>query len=268
MTSKKKIVQASDLMSDDAKARAKATEADKPAPTWAPTPEAKSRALKLRIVAGVMWALAIGAEAAAIFWALRQDPVVIWVLIAIIVVDMLLAVGGSLLWKKANRLDPASREDNVRFWIQNQLGLIIAIIAFLPLIVMIFLDKDLEGKQKGIVGAVAIGALIVAGAAGLSIGSPSVEEYAEQTQQVEDLMGTNTVYFTNHGTKYHLYDDCHHINSSRTDEIISGTVAEARELKNIKDLCETCRKRAEKALGTKPEETTLPRPQDLPEDDE
>jgi len=268
MPPKKKIVQASDLMSDDAKARVKAAEAAKPAPTWAPTPEAKSRAVRLRVIAAVMWVLAIGAEAAAIFWALQQDPVNIWVLVAIIVVDMLLAVGGSLLWKKANRLDPASREDNVRFWIQNQLGLIIAIIAFLPLIVMIFLDKDLEGKQKGIVGGVAIAALVVAGAAGLSIGSPSVEQYAAQTQEVEDLMGTNEVFFTKHGTKYHLYEDCQHINSARTEEIISGTVAEARELKNITDLCKTCKTRAEKAKGIKPEETTLPRPQDLPEDDE
>ncbi|MCL2849710.1 MAG: hypothetical protein FWE61_06665 [Micrococcales bacterium] len=268
MAAKKKIVQASDLMSDEAKAKVKAEETAKPAPTWAPTAQAKSRALQLRIVAGVLWALAIGAEAAAIFWVLQMSPVNIWLLIGLIVVDLALAVGGSLLWKKANRLDPASREDNVRFWIQNQLGLIIAIIAFLPLVVLVFLNKDLDGKEKGIVGAIAIAALIIAGAAGTTVGSPSVEEYAEQTQQVTDLMGEDLVYFTAHGTKFHLYSDCRHINSDRTEEIISGTVAEARELKKIKELCLTCKARAEKELGIKPDSPALPTPSPDDEDDE
>ncbi len=268
MASKKKIVQASDLMSDESKAKVKADAAAEATrtPTWAPTAEAKSRALRLRLFAAGLWVLAIATEAATIFWALKASPVKIWLVVVLIVVDLLLAVGGSLLWKKANRLDPASRKDKVRFWVQNQLGLIVAIIAFLPLVVMIFVNKDLDGKQKGIVGAVAVLALVVAGAAGMSIGSPSVEQYAAQTQEVEDLTGQNLVYFTAHGTKYHLYDDCYHINGDRTEEIISGTVAEAREYKNISDLCKTCKARAEKALGTKPEETTLPT--DLPDDDE
>lgn len=269
MASKKKIVQASDLMSDESKAKVAADAAAEPAkkPTWAPTAEAKSRAVRLRLVAAVLWVLAIAAEAAAIFWALQQSPVKVWLVIVIIVVDLLLAVGGSMLWKKANRLDPASREDKTRFWVQNQLGLIIAIIAFLPLVVMVFLNKDLDGKEKGIVGAVAIVALLVAGVAGTTFDSPSVEQYAAQTQEVEDLVGSNHVYFTAHGTKYHLYDDCYHINSDRTEEIIEGTVAEAREYKNIDDLCKTCKARAEKAKGTKPEETTLPTP-DVPDEDD
>lgn len=53
------------------------------------------------------------------------------------------------------------------------------------------------------------------------------------------------MYWTKSGERYHIYSDCQHINSSRTDEIFQGTVAQARELKNITELCGTCRGRAE-----------------------
>ena len=42
---------------------------------WKPTPEAKSKAIGFRVIAGVLWLLAIGTEAFAIFWVLRQNPV-------------------------------------------------------------------------------------------------------------------------------------------------------------------------------------------------
>jgi len=74
----------------------------------------------------VLWLLAIGGEAFAIFWILRQTPVNMIFLIGSLVVIGGLAVGGSLLWKKANRLDPASRADKFRFFVQNQLGAIVA----------------------------------------------------------------------------------------------------------------------------------------------
>jgi len=46
--------------------------------------------------------------------------------------------------------------------------------------------------------------------------------------------------------------DCQHINTKKTDEIFEGTVAQARELKNISQLCKTCEERwkKEKALPT------------------
>ena len=116
--------------------------------SWSASPEAKSKALTFRIIAAVLWAIAIGGELFTIFWVLRQDPILMWLLIVMLVVIGAFALGGSLLWKKANRLDPASRKDTVRFFVQNQLGVIITVIAFLPLIVMIFLNKDMDGKQK------------------------------------------------------------------------------------------------------------------------
>ncbi|MBP1669395.1 MAG: hypothetical protein H6Q21_1761, partial [Bacteroidetes bacterium] len=59
----------------------------------------------------------------------------------------------------------------------------------------------------------------------------------------------NLVYWTKSGTSYHLYQDCSYINTDRTDEIFEGTVAQARELKNITDLCDRCQNRAEKEKG-------------------
>ena len=223
-------------------------------PTFVPTAEAKGKATQLRLFAVLLWVLAIAAEVGAILVLLKSaKPIVtntwIW-MIAFIVIDLILVIIGSGLWKKANRLDPASRQDTVKFFLQNQLGVIISVIAFLPLVVLIFTNKDLDGKQKGILGGIAAIALIIAGLASADFNPPSVEEYSAQTSRVEELTGGNNVYWTKSGTKYHIYEDCQHINTNRTDEIFNGTVAQARELKNITELCKTCENKAvkEKAL--------------------
>jgi len=195
---------------------------------WKPTPEAKSKAIGFRVIAGVLWLLAIGTEAFAIFWVLRQNPVNLILLIVLLVVIGGLAVGGSLLWKQANRLDPASRTDKFRFFVQNQLGAIITIIAFLPLIIMIFLNKDMDGKQKGIAGAIGIVLLLVAGYFGTSINPPSTEQYTAETEQVVEITGQNLVFWTKSGNVFHLCQDASAVNLDSADNTIySGTVAEA-----------------------------------------
>jgi hypothetical protein len=152
-----------------------------------------------------------------------------------------------LLWKKSNRFDPASEKDKVKFFIQNQLGLIISIVAFLPLVILIFTSRNLDGKQKGLVGAIAVVAMLIAGVTGIDFNPPSQEQYLEQTREVESLNnGVNHVNWTKSGRSYHLYQDCSYINTDRTDEIFEGTVAQARELKNITDLCDRCANRAKK----------------------
>jgi Na+/proline symporter len=217
--------------------------------TFVPTEESKSKATTFRIIAIVSWVVAIGTEIFAIL-KLRDVPVNTTLLIILIVVALIFAVIGSLLWKKANRLDPASEKDKVKFFIQNQLGLIISIIAFLPLVILIFTNKDLSGKQKGLVGSIAVIALLIAGVTGIDFNPPSQEQYLEQTQEVESLNnGVNLVNWTKSGHSYHLYQDCSYINSDRTDEIFQGTVAQARELKNITDLCDRCGNRAKKEKG-------------------
>jgi hypothetical protein len=224
------------------------SEAAREARPFVPTPESKGKARRLRLFAILAWIVAIGFEIGAIVL-LGKPPVNTTLLIVLIAADLVFAVIGSMLWKKANRLDPASVKDKVRFFVQNQLGAIIGIIAFLPLVLLILTNKDMDKKQKGLVGAVAVVAMIIASIAGIDFNPPSQEQYAEQTAHVEALTGQNYVFWTKSGTKYHLFSDCYHINTNRTEEIYSGTVGQARELKNITDLCNTCETRYKKEKG-------------------
>ena len=138
--------------------------------------ESKAKAKNFRLIAIISWIVAIGFEVVAIL-VLRKAPINTTWLIVLIAVDLIFAVTGSLLWKKSNRLDPASEKDKIKFFIQNQLGLIIGIIAFLPLVILIFTNKDMSGKQKGIVGSIAVVALLIAGVTGIDFNPPSQEQY-------------------------------------------------------------------------------------------
>jgi hypothetical protein len=198
------------------------------APNWAPTAQSKGQATTFRLIAALLWVLAIGGEAFGIFWVLKQNPVNMIILIALLVVIALLAIGGSLLWKRSNRLDPASKSEPVRFFVQNQLGAIITVIAFVPLIVLIFTDKNMSGQQKGVAGGIGIVLLLVAGYFGVSINPPSTEQYTSETQQVTDATGTDLVYWTKSGTVFHLCSAASAVNlTSKDNQIYSGTVAEA-----------------------------------------
>lgn len=210
--------------------------------------EAKSKAKRLRIFAFIAWLVAIGGEIYAIR-NLLNDKMLTWLLVAMVVI-LGLAITGSMLWKKANRMDPASEKDKVRFFVQNQLGAIMGVLAFLPLVILIFTNKDMDKKTKGIAGAVGVAALLIAGISGADFNPPSQEKYTEQinsqTDEIRDLNdGINWVYWTPHGNKYHIFDDCQHIVGRN---ISNGTVEDAWTEKRIDDtqLCLTCKKRAEK----------------------
>jgi hypothetical protein len=227
----------------------------------------KGKAKSLRLFAVLSWIIAIGFEIFAILQ-LKKVPVNSTLLIVLIAVDLVFAVFGSLLWKSANKSDPASEKDQFRFFIQNQLGAIIGILAFLPLVILIFTNKNLDKKQKGLVGAIAVIAMLAAGTTGVDFNPTSQEQVAEQTAKVEQLNnGVNLVFWTKSGRSYHLYSDCSYINSARTSEIFEGTVAQARVLKNITDICDRCEARARKEKGLElpkgetaqePAQTTVP----------
>lgn len=215
--------------------------------SWTPTAESKSKATMFRVIAIIGWLVAISCQVWAYF-KLQEVPVDMYWMIGLIVVALIFAIIGNILWKKANRLDPASEKNKFKFFVQNQLGMIISVLAFLPMVILIFTNKNLDGKQKGILGTIAIAALAAAGLTGTEFNPASVEQYTEQTKQVELLNdGVNSVYWTPSGKSYHLYEDCGYINGKRTNEIFQGTVAKARELKKITDLCDRCQGRAEKA---------------------
>lgn len=148
---------------------------------WQATQDQKSKAKRLRIFALLSWAVAIAGEIAGIVLLLRGafDQGNLALLIGILVVIAIFAIAGSLLWKAANKHDPASREDKARFFIQNQLGAIIAVIAFLPLLALIFLDKDMDPKNKKIAGGIGIGLAALATVIGIDFSPPSVEQYTQ-----------------------------------------------------------------------------------------
>lgn len=241
--------------------------------TWAPTAENKGKATQLRVIAVVAWLLAIAAQLFAIWHILHTTPIKMWLVIVLIVVDLAFAIVGSVLWKKSNRLDPASEKNKLMFFLQSQLGLFTAIIAFLPLVIVIFTSKNLDGKQKGILGGIAVVGLLVAGFMGIDFNPPSIEQYTQESKRVEELMGKDYVYWTKSGKKYHLYKDCQHLKGDRTTEIFEGgSVADAyannSKIKpNAESLCKTCENRAvkEKGNSSEPIEDTTDKIKDVAE---
>jgi hypothetical protein len=146
---------------------------------WQATQGQKSAAGRLRLFAIIAWAIAIAGEITGIVL-LRQhrfDHGNLALLIALLVGIAVLAIAGSLMWKAANRHDPARESDTARFFFQNQLGAIITLVAFLPLIVLIFLDKDMDPKNKKVAGTVGAVLAVVATLIGVSWKPPSVEQY-------------------------------------------------------------------------------------------
>jgi len=148
---------------------------------WRATQGQKSTAMRLRIFAAIAWVVAIGGEIAGIILLYRHafDHGNLPLLIGILVGIAIFAIAGSLMWKAANKHDPARESDTARFFFQNQLGAIITVIAFLPLLVLIFMDKDMDPKNKKIAGG--IGAVLAVGATliGVSWNPPSVEQYTK-----------------------------------------------------------------------------------------
>ena len=148
---------------------------------WRATHGQKSAATRLRIFAAIAWAIAIGGEIFGIVL-LRQhkfDHGNLPLLIGILVGIAIFAIAGSLMWKAANKHDPASKADTVRFFVQNQLGAIITVIAFLPLIVLIFMDKDMDPKNKKIAGGIGVVLAALATFIGVDFSPPSVEQYTQ-----------------------------------------------------------------------------------------
>ena len=148
---------------------------------WRATHDQGAAAKRLRIFAVLAWIVAIGGEIFGIVL-LRQhkfDHGNLPLLIGILVGIAIFAIAGSLLWKAANKQDPARESDKAKFFFQNQLGAIITLVAFLPLIVLIFMDKDMDPKNKKVAGGVGAVLAVVATLIGVSWNPPSVEQYTK-----------------------------------------------------------------------------------------
>ena len=148
---------------------------------WRATHGQESAAKRLRLFAALSWIVAIGTEVAGVVL-LRQhkfDHGNLPLLIGLLVGIAIFAIAGSLMWKAANKHDPASKSDTVKFFVQNQLGAIITVLAFLPLVVLIFMDKDMDPKNKKIAGGIGAVLAVAATLIGVDFNPPSVEQYTK-----------------------------------------------------------------------------------------
>ncbi len=200
------------------------------------------RATTKRIRAIICWVIAIAFEVIGILkltdvinWFSGLD--ITWFLIICIVLDLIFVIIGSSLWKKANHIDPASEKNKTRFWLWNNLWTILSVIAFLPIIILIFTDKDLDKKSKGIVGTIAIVALAIAGLSSYDWNPVSMEWLERAEQEVLQVSPSGTVYWAEHSKKYHVDQDCPAF--SRSETVYEGTVRDAYE-RWLTDPCRRC----------------------------
>ena len=202
----------------------------------------ESRALKFRIGAVGLWILAIIFEIVAI---LRLNNIItlwpsldmMWFLIIFILLDLAAFIPGSLLWKKANHIDPVSEKNPTKFWLVNNLGTVLSVLAFLPIIVAVLMNKNLDSKSKAIVSVIATLALLIAGVASYDFNPVSSEQLQRAQAEVSAVSDTGHVYWGKYSKKYHVDPDCPAF--SQSDEIYEGTVAQAFE-KGLTDACRRC----------------------------
>ncbi|MBQ5490712.1 MAG: hypothetical protein IIT68_01475 [Treponema sp.] len=194
----------------------------------------------LRIGAVILWIGALVCE----FFALRVilEKTIIPFLtsvpplyqgIGFLVIDLILVILGSQLWKKANHIKPASEKNALAFWLWNNMGVIVCAIAFLPFIVLLLTNKEADQKSKTVGTIAAVIALLIAGVASYDFNPVSAEDVAKYN---------NAVYWTEYGSKMHTHEDCQALSRTAPENLHSGTVEEA-EAAGRESLCSYCAKR-------------------------
>ncbi|MBR6097126.1 MAG: hypothetical protein IKP82_09370 [Oscillospiraceae bacterium] len=206
---------------------------------------AQGNATGLRVGAVILWVLAFVFEILAVLIIFGKLNITflptMWLLIILIVLDLVCVIIGSQLWKKANHIRPASEKNNALFWIWNNMGVIVACFAFLPLIVIMLSNKNLDKKTKVVATVAAIVALLIGGAASIDYNPISAEQ--QQAAMVE--LGAADVYWTPFGKVYHTYvneagdEYCPYLN--RSEALTRGTVEQAIAAGRTR-LCSWCAK--------------------------
>ncbi len=202
----------------------------------------------LRVGAVVLWLLAIGFEVLAIFilngnWEAFQtflgtlfSDLMVPLIIAI-VADLVLVVVGSQLWKRANHRDPVSEKNKIKFVLWNNMGVIAAVIAFLPLIILLLKNKDLDAKTKKIVSAIAVVALLISGVASYDFNPVSLEDMEAEATKSANFTGE--IYWTRFGKSYHLDPNCQALARTIPENLSNGTLEAAFE-EGRTDPCDFC----------------------------
>ena len=200
----------------------------------APVGNAKS----LRLGAVGLWVLAIVMEVLALLVVIGKINLkfmpTLYQLIAFLVLDLAFVIIGAQLWKKANRIDPVSEANKLKFWLWNNMGVIACVVAFVPIIILMLTNKELDKKTKSIAVVVAVIALLIGGVCSYDFNPVSEEQQQAAISAVE-----GDVFWAPFGKVYHTHDDCQALNQS--DTLTYGTVEEAIAANRTR-LCSFCAK--------------------------
>ncbi len=195
----------------------------------------------LRIGAIILWVAAIAFEVLALLVVLGKLRInflsSLAQLIIFIVLDLACVIIGSQLWKKANHIKPASEKNPFLFWLWNNMGVVVCVFAFVPIIIIMLSNKNLDKKTKVIATVVAIIALLIGGVASYDFNPVSQEQLAAAESAI-----TDDVYWSPFGHVYHTHDDCQALNHS--DQLTYGSVEQAVAANRTR-LCSFCAKRDE-----------------------
>lgn len=199
--------------------------------------ERKQAAKGKRVAAIIFWVLGIVAEVFAILllsgYMYIDFVTPMTALIALLVIDLILVIIGSQFWKKANDIDPASEARKGKYFLQNQMGLIVAIIAFCPFIIVLLTKKDLDPKLKKVLTIVSVAALALASIFSIDFNPTS----AEELEAAEAALSGQAVYWTQFGKSYHLDQNCQAL--TRSKNLWEGTIEDAFNA-NRNDPCDFC----------------------------
>ena len=218
---------------------------NKPRPQAAAAPVKSGNATGLRIAAVLFWVVAIAFEVLAVAFIFEKVAILskvnpLYKIIGTLVLDMIFVIIGAQFWKKANHIDPASQKNAVKFWLWNNMGVFVAAIAFIPFIILLLTNKEADKKTKVVGTVVAAIFLAISGLANYDWNPVSAEAVAAAN-------AGQVVYWTEHGKKFHIYQECGHLDRSET--LYTGTAEEA--ISNGRGtICKTCER---KLAAEKPE---------------
>ncbi|MBQ4283377.1 MAG: hypothetical protein IJB96_05545 [Lachnospira sp.] len=225
---KKKIVSADTGKEVEAGAKKKSGSIKEAAPVG------NSAAFRAGAVA--LWVVAIAFEVLALLilvgkinWTFTSTIVQI---VVALVLDLICVIIGSQLWKKANRIKPASEKNKVTFWLWNNMGVIVCAFAFIPFVVIALTNKNVDKKTKAIATVVAVIALLIGGLFSYDFDPVSAEDKEAAMNAI-----TENVYWSPFGKVYHTHTDCSSLNQS--DTLTEGTVEQAIAANRTR-LCSFC----------------------------
>ena len=127
------------------------------------------------------------------------------------------------------------KKNKLKFWLWNNMGVIVCVIAFVPVIILMLANKNLDKKTKAIAIVVAIIALLIGGVASYDFNPVS----EEQMEAAVTTLGESDVYWSPFGKVYHTDSECQSLN--QTETLTMGTVEQAIAANRTR-LCSFCAK--------------------------